>query len=158
MTALAAELDAAGGAAAPPAATARLRDLLADEGRPADARLALLEELLGGKVQPVTLELLRHVVRLPRGRGLDLVVDRLAALAAERRGRSVAQVTAAAPLTAQQERRLAEDLSRIYGRDIDIQVDLDPSLLGGLVIRVGDEVIDGSVAARLAAARQRIAG
>ncbi len=136
----------------------RLRDLLADEGRPAEGRLELLDTLVSAKVQPATLQLLRQTVRLPRGRGLDALVDRLAELAAERRGRSVALVTAAAPLSQEQERRLAEDLTRIYGRAIDIQVELDPELLGGLVIRVGDEVIDGSVAARLASARQRLSG
>jgi len=140
------------------AAEPRLRDLLADETQPVDGRLTLLDPLVAGKVAPVTLQLLQQVVRLPRGRGLDALVDRLAALAAEHRGRSVALVTAAAPLTAAQERRLTEDLSRIYDRAIDVQVELDPDLLGGLVIRVGDEVIDGSVAARLAGARQRLFG
>lgn len=140
------------------AAEPRLRDLLADVRQPVDSRLGLLDGLVSDKVQPVTLQLLRQVVRLPRGRALDALVDRLAELAAELRGRSVALVTAAAPLTAEQERRLSEDLSRIYGRAIDIQVQLDPDLLGGLVIRVGDEVIDGSVAARLAEARQRLSG
>ena len=140
------------------AAEPQLRDLLADEAQPVDGRLELLDTLVSSKVQPVTLQLLRQVVRLPRGRSLDSLVARLAELAADRRGRSVATVTAAAPLSAEQERRLTEDLSRIYGRSIDVQVELDPDLLGGLVIRVGDEVIDGSVAARLAEARQRLAG
>ncbi|MFL6142261.1 MAG: F0F1 ATP synthase subunit delta [Labedaea sp.] len=135
-----------------------LRDLLANAARPADGRLALLNQVLDGKVNPVTLQLLEQAVRAPRGRNLDALVERLAQLAAERRGRSVALVTAAAPLAAAQERRLAEDLSRIYGRAIDVQVELDPQLLGGLVIRVGDELIDGSVAARLAAARQQLSG
>lgn len=136
----------------------RLRDLLADELQPVEARIGLLDVLLAQKIQPATLQLLRQVVQLPRGRNLDALVDRLAELAAERRGRSVALVTAAVPLSQEQERRLTDDLSQIYGRSIDVQVELDPELLGGLVIRVGDEVIDGSVAARLAAARQRLSG
>ena len=136
----------------------RLRELLSDESQPVDGRLGLLAGLVADKVHPVTVELLRQVVRAPRGRGVDAVAERLAGLAAERRGRSVAVVTAAAPLTAEQERRLAEDLSRVYGRSIDVHVELDADLLGGLVIRIGDEVIDGSVAARLARARQRLAG
>jgi F-type H+-transporting ATPase subunit delta len=140
------------------AAEPRLRDLLADQAQPVEGRLQLLDTLVSGKVAPVTSQLLQQTVRLPRGRGLDALVDRLAELAAERRGRSVALVTAAAPLTAEQERRLIEDLSRIYGRAIDVQVELDTDLLGGLVVRVGDEVIDGSVAARLAEARQRLTG
>jgi F-type H+-transporting ATPase subunit delta len=140
------------------AAEPRLRDLLAEAGDPVEARLSLLDGLLADKVSPVTLQLLQQVVRVPRGGGLDAVVERLAELAARRRGRSVALVTAAAPLTEEQERRLAANLTRAYGRAIDIQVELDADLLGGLVIKVGDEVIDGSVAARLARARQRLAG
>ncbi|MGH4005704.1 MAG: F0F1 ATP synthase subunit delta, partial [Pseudonocardiaceae bacterium] len=81
---------------------------------------------------------------------VEVLVDR----AAGRRERSVAHVSAAGPLSQQQEQRLIDVLNRIYRRPISLKVDLDPELLGGLVIRVGDEVIDGSVAARLDKARQ----
>jgi F-type H+-transporting ATPase subunit delta len=134
----------------------RLRDLLADASTPADGRVALLDRLIDGKVTPVTRQLLDQTVREPRGRSLELVVGKLAELAAAMRSRSVAQVVAAAPLTDEQESRLAQALSRIFGRAVSVQVDLNPDLLGGLVIRVGDEVIDGSVAARLAKARQEL--
>jgi F-type H+-transporting ATPase subunit delta len=70
----------------------------------------------------------------------------------------VAYVTAPAPLTEQQENRLVEALGRVYGRQISLQVTVDPALLGGLVVRVIDEVIDGSVVSRLAAVRQRMTG
>ncbi|HET9141169.1 F0F1 ATP synthase subunit delta [Actinophytocola sp.] len=140
------------------AAEPKLQELLTDATKPAEGRLQLLDRLISAKVKPATQQLLRQVIRLPRGRGLDALVDRLAELAAERRGRSVALVRAAAPLSAEQERRLADVLSRIYGRAIDVQVELDPELLGGLVIRVGDELIDGSVATRLAAAGRRLSG
>jgi F-type H+-transporting ATPase subunit delta len=138
------------------AAQPGLRELLADQRGSVDGRLALVDRLVAGKVRPVTMDLLHQTVRVPRGRSLDAVVERLAELAAARRGRSVAQVAAAVALTEQQEQRLADDLSRIYGRAVSVQVELDPDLLGGLVIRVGDEVIDGSVASRLAAARQQL--
>lgn len=134
----------------------RLRDLLADTSAPADGRAELLDGLIDGKVTPVTRQLLVQTVREPRGRSLELVVGRLAELAAAMRSRSVAQVVAAAPLTDEQESRLAQTLSRIFGRAVSVQVELDPDVLGGLVIRVGDEVIDGSVAARLAKARQQL--
>jgi F-type H+-transporting ATPase subunit delta len=140
------------------AAEPRLRELLADKLQPVDSRLTLLDGLVSEKVRPVTLELLRQIVRVPRGRSLDAVVERLAGLAAERRGRSVALVTAAAPLTDEQARRLVETLSTIYRRPVSVQVELDPELLGGLVIKVGGEVIDGSVATRLAAAQQQLSG
>jgi F-type H+-transporting ATPase subunit delta len=133
---------------------ARLRMLLADDTTPIDGRLALLDRLIEDKVSPVTRRLLEQAVRVPRGASLELLVGRLAELAAGQRNRSVAHVTAAAPLTDAQERRLAQVLGTIFGRPVSVQVELDPDVLGGLVIRVGDEVIDGSVAARLAKARQ----
>lgn len=136
----------------------RLRELLADQAAPADGRVALLDSVVADKVTPVTRQLLDQTVREPRGRSLELVVGKLAELAAAMRSRSVAQVVAAAPLTDEQERRLAQTLSRIFGRAVSVQVDLDPDVLGGLVIRVGDEVIDGSVMARLAKARQELPG
>jgi F-type H+-transporting ATPase subunit delta len=136
----------------------RLRELLADEAQPVASRLELLDGLVSGKVKPVTRELLAQTVRMPRGRSLDVVVTELAELAAASRERSVARVTAAAPLTAAQEKRLADALARIYGRAVSVQVELDPEQLGGLVIRVGDEVIDGSIATRLAQARQELSG
>jgi F-type H+-transporting ATPase subunit delta len=70
-----------------------------------------------------------------------------------RRQRATALVRSAAPLTDQQIARLAAVLREMYGRDIDIRVVIDPAVQGGLIVKVGDEVIDGSVAGRLAAAR-----
>jgi F-type H+-transporting ATPase subunit delta len=134
----------------------RLRELLADETTPADGRTALLDGLVADKVAPATRQLLDQTVRVPRGRSLEFVVGQLAELAAAMRSRSVARVTAAAPLSDEQERRLAQTLSTIFGRSVSVQVELDPDLLGGLVIRVGDEVIDGSIVARLARARQQL--
>jgi F-type H+-transporting ATPase subunit delta len=130
----------------------RLRSLLSDSQVPADRRLELLRAVLAGKVGGDTLALLEQAVRVPRGRSLDVVAGQLAELAAARRERTVAQVTAAAPLTGEQEERLARVLSGIYRRTISVQVEVDPEVLGGLLVRVGDEVIDGSVANRLALA------
>jgi F-type H+-transporting ATPase subunit delta len=139
-------------------AQSRLAELLTDPTAPVDRRVELLDSLIAAKVAPVTRQLLEQTVREPRARSLDMVVAKLAELAAAMRSRSVALVVAAAPLTDEQERRLAQTLSTIFGRAVSVQVELDPELLGGLVIRVGDEVIDGSVAARLAKARQQLPG
>jgi len=136
------------------AAQPRLATLLGDETAPAARRVELLDTILGDRVRPVTRRLLEQAVRAPRRRPLGEVVESLVERAAARRQRSVAHVTAAGPLSQQQEQRLLDVLNRIYQRPISLQVDLDPELLGGLVIRVGDEVIDGSVAARLDKARQ----
>lgn len=134
----------------------RLRQLLGDGSTSADQRLRLLHQVLQGKVGADTLHLLEQPVRAPRERGLDVVIGQLAELAASRRDQSVAQVTVAAPLSEEQERRLAGVLSRIYGKTMSIQVEVDPEVIGGLVVRVGDEVIDGSVVSRLAKASQEL--
>lgn len=133
-----------------------LMGLLADINQPEDKRVALLDGLLGDRVSPVTATLLRQTVRLPRGRHLDLAAEELAELTAERRDRYVARVSTAVALTDEQERRLASTLTRIYGRPMALQIELDESLLGGLVVNVGGEVIDGSVAGRLAAAGRHL--
>jgi F-type H+-transporting ATPase subunit delta len=88
----------------------------------------------------------------------EVVVERLSEAASRRRGQSVAHVITAVALSSAQERRLTELLGRLYGRAIGLQVTVDPDVLGGLVIRVGDEVIDGSIAHRLEAAGRRLAG
>jgi F-type H+-transporting ATPase subunit delta len=132
----------------------RLAALLGDQTTPAAGRVELLDTVLAGRTRPITSRLLEQVVRSPRRRPLPEIVEQLVDRAAARRQRSVAYVTAAGPLPAEQEQRLIDVLEAIYRRPISLKIDLDPALLGGLVIRVGDEVIDGSVAARLEQARQ----
>ncbi|TQM42916.1 F0F1 ATP synthase subunit delta [Pseudonocardia cypriaca] len=133
-----------------------LGSLLAETARPADGRVALLDRLTDGKVSPVTAALLRQTVQLPRDRHLDVVSEELAELAAARRDRSVARVTTPVALSPEQEQKLTDSLTRLYGRRMSLQIELDPSLLGGLVVQVGGEVIDGSVASKLAAARRSL--
>jgi F-type H+-transporting ATPase subunit delta len=134
----------------------RLAGLLADTDTPVDGRVALLDRLLDGKVSPVTATLLRQAVALPRGRHLYAVAEDLAELAAARRQRSIARVATPVRLTPEQEDRLRDTLTRLYGRPMSLQIELDEALLGGLVVRVGGEVIDGSVAGRLEAARRTL--
>ncbi|HEX2096062.1 MAG TPA: F0F1 ATP synthase subunit delta [Solirubrobacterales bacterium] len=133
-----------------------LGSLLSDASTPADGRVALLDRLVGSKASPVTVALLRHSVQLPRSRHLDVVSEELAELAAARRDRSVARVATPVALSPEQEQKLTDSLTRLYGRPISLQVELDPRLLGGLVVQVGGEVIDGSVASKLAAARRSL--
>lgn len=136
-----------------------LSGLLSDLGTPADKRVELLRQVLGDdRVSPVTASLLEQTVRTPRGRSLDLAAEDLSELAAARRDRYVAHVRTPVRLSAEQEQRLTDTLTRLYGRPISLQAELDPDLLGGLVVRVGGELIDGSVAGKLAAARRKLAG
>lgn len=136
----------------------RLTTLLDDYSADVDRRLALADELVRGKVQPLTAELIRHAVASQRKRTVTHAVDALLELSAARRKRSMARVTSAVELTRAQQQRLAASLAALYGRPITIRAAVDPDLLGGLVIQVGDEIIDGSVAARLAAVRASLAG
>ncbi len=133
-----------------------LHEALSNDNNPVEGRVRLLDGLIDGKVNAITKLLLDQVVRLPRTASLEVVVGKLAELAAARRNRSVAHITAAAPLSDEQEQRLVRVLTGIFGREMSLQVELDPGLLGGLVIKVGDEVIDGSIVARLAKAREQL--
>jgi F-type H+-transporting ATPase subunit delta len=135
-----------------------LARILSDRKAPAGGTTALLERLLSGKVSPTTEQLLRNTLTGPHAGGAEVAIERLSEVASRRRGQSVARVTTAVPLTPAQEQRLTAVLGRIYGRTIGLQVTVDPAVLGGLVVQVGDEVIDGSIAHRLDAAQRRLAG
>jgi F-type H+-transporting ATPase subunit delta len=134
----------------------QLDSLLSDRATPEAGRIGLLDQVLAGRTSAVATALLQQSVRLPRGRHLDVVAEELAELAATRRDRSVARVTTPVALSPEQESRLTDSLTRLYGRPMSLHVELDEGLLGGLVVRVGGEVIDGSVAGRLAAARRAL--
>ncbi len=136
----------------------QLGSLLADQGSTGDQRVGLLRQVLDGRVSTVTATLLEQTVRIPRGRSLDRAAEELAELAAARRDRYVAHVRSAVRLSDDQEHRLTESLTRLYGRPISLQVELDPELLGGLLVKVGGELIDGSVSSRIATARRTLPG
>jgi F-type H+-transporting ATPase subunit delta len=126
-----------------------LERLLADPTANAEGKQQVLERLLADRTEPTTRKLAEQLVAHPTGRGIAQGLERLAELAAERRERSVATVRSPIALSSQQQERLAGALGRIYRRDITLHLEVDPALVGGLVIQVGDEVIDGSVAGRL---------
>jgi F-type H+-transporting ATPase subunit delta len=128
---------------------------LSDVGLPADRKRSLLDRLLLERAHWATLRLVERSVVGPSRRSLDRTLEHLGERAADRRRRLVAVVRTARPLDAEQTARLQAAVSRLYGRQVQLQVDLDPTVLGGVVVRVGDEVIDGSVARRLAEARRR---
>lgn len=134
----------------------RLSLALSDPALPAERKDGLLRRLLEGKAQPTTLELVRQAVADTRGKALHRRLDELTRLAAARRQRLVAVVRVARALDDAQAQRLREALTRLYGRQVQLQVDLDPAVLGGAVVSVGDEIIDGSVARRLEQARARL--
>lgn len=131
--------------------------LLADPAGDTAGKVALVDSLIQGKVSPVTKTLVDQLVRNPRGVRVADGLSELADLAAKRRQRSVAHVKSAVELTAEQIDRLTATLTTIYSRPIALHVEVDPSLGGGLSIKIGDEIIDGSIAGRLAALRRNLA-
>lgn len=135
-----------------------LSGLLDELTVPPERRIALLDSLVAGKVTPISLALLHHAIASQRKRSILLAVDDLLQQAAARRERSIARVLSAVPLTAAQERRLAGALEQMYGRTMSIRTALDPSVRGGLIVRVGDEIIDGSIASKFTEARSALAG
>ncbi|MFD7554295.1 F0F1 ATP synthase subunit delta [Streptomyces sp. NPDC059533] len=135
-----------------------LRAALTDRAATAAAKSELLRSLLGGKANAVTERLVTRLVTHPRGRSLEAGLESLSALAAERRNRMVATVTTAVPLSDVQKQRLGAVLAKLYGRQMHLNLDVDPAVLGGIQVRVGDEVIDGTIAERLTEATRRMAG
>ncbi len=136
----------------------RLTALLGDYREPAAGRIALLRSVLdsAGGVNPVTAALLAQTVELLHGQRADDAVEEVAELSVARQGEIVAQVSAAADLTAEQRRRLTDVLARIYRHPVSVHLTVDPRLLGGLSVAVGDEVIDGTLSSRLAAAATKL--
>ena len=135
-----------------------LRAALTNRNLPSDRRSQLLHRLIDGKVADVSSALIERAVLSPRGRTIERVLDDFAELAAKRRERFIAHVTASVDLTEDQQERLAAALRREFGRDIRLQVVVDPELIGGLTVRIGDELIDGSVLRHLGAAHRQLTG
>lgn len=136
----------------------RLASLLGDYAQSGDQRVALLRSVLSQATgtNSTASALLAQTVELLRGDRADEAVGELAELAVAHRGEVVAEVGAAAELSDAQRRRLTEVLTRIYHHPVSVQLTVDPDLLGGLVVAVGDEVIDGTLSSRLAAAETKL--
>ena len=124
---------------------------------PGPRREALVRDLLSSRASDATTRLVARVARAPRGRAVDVALEDLVELAAARRDELVASVRVPLALDESQRERLRSALGSLYGRDVALQVDVDPTVLGGGVVRVGDEVLDGSVSHRLEVAAQRVA-
>jgi F-type H+-transporting ATPase subunit delta len=114
-----------------------------------ERRLKLVDELLGSKAHPLTTALVSLVVAAGRASDLPAIADGFVARAAELREEAVAEVRSAIPLDDDQQARLASALGKATGKRVTVKVIIDPTVLGGLIARVGDTVIDGSVRSRL---------
>jgi F-type H+-transporting ATPase subunit delta len=138
-------------------ANPELRGALADSSRAADDKLGLLRGLLDGKVLPATLTLVEHAVSSATG-SVERAISDFQQVAADVQGELLATVRAAHELSDDDQARLREALGRQYSRDVRLRVVLEPDLVGGLRVEIGDDVIDGTVSGRLDDARRRLAG
>lgn len=134
----------------------QLRNTLTDEQIPAARRQAIVEDLLGGKATGTTTQLISLVVGSGRGRDLPAIIDRLVQRASSSKQLEVAQVRSAVALSADQQTRLAAALANATGKQVNLKVTVDPSIIGGIVATVGDTVLDGSVRTRLDQLKARL--
>ena len=133
-----------------------LRSALTDDMIPAAKRQAIVEDLLGGKATSTTTQLVSMVVGSGRGRDLPAIIDKLVARASSAKNLEVAEVRSAVALTSDQQDRLKAALANATGKQVNLKVVVDPSILGGIVATVGDSVIDGSVRTRVDQLKSRI--
>jgi F-type H+-transporting ATPase subunit delta len=138
------------------AGSPQLQMTLTDPSLPAAAKTSVVTSLLAGRGHEITTELLAYTVTHLRGKRLDAAIDSLVEVAADQRNRLVAQVTSAIALDEAQEARLKAALSTLTGRDINVNVVVDAAVIGGISVRIGDDLIDGTVASRMAAARRQL--
>ena len=126
-----------------------LRTTLTDPALPVSRRQQIVEDLLGGQANPVTTSLASMVIGAGRSRDLVAIIDELVKITAAEGNKELAEVRAAVPLTDDQKTRLAEALGKATGKQVELKVVIDPTILGGLVAQVGDTVIDGSIKTKL---------
>jgi F-type H+-transporting ATPase subunit delta len=119
--------------------------------------VTLADKLVPGASEEAKV-LIGQAVTAPRGLKVTSLVRRFAELAAKRQQRWIATVNITRPLSEAQTSRLQTGLNALYGRDLKINMNVDPALIGGIRIQVGDEVVDASVAGRLGQLQRQLAG
>jgi F-type H+-transporting ATPase subunit delta len=126
-----------------------LREALTDLALPIENKRGLIRDVLSERAKPLAATLIGFVVEAGRARELGKIVQAFADIAAERRQHVLAEVRSAVALNDEQRAKLAAALSRATGNDVEVKVVIDPTVIGGVIARVGDEVFDGSIASRL---------
>jgi F-type H+-transporting ATPase subunit delta len=134
----------------------QLRETLNNAGLPAELRQSIVEELLGAKGSQLSAALLSFVVGAGRARDLIAIIDKTVERAAAEEQKEIAEVRSAIPLSEDQQSRLAKALGRALDKRVEVKVIVDPSVMGGLVARVGDTIIDGTVRHRLDRLRETL--
>lgn len=134
-----------------------LREALSDPARSRADKTTLVSGLLADKVLPATVALVAQALSGSH-RTVTVALTDYQKVAAEVRNQGVATVRVARPLSDADHERLAASLSRTYGREVHLNVVVDPAVIGGIRVEIGDDVIDGTVASRLDDAGRRLAG
>jgi F-type H+-transporting ATPase subunit delta len=135
-----------------------LRVALGDRDLPVSVRQGVVDDLLGDKVNPAAIQLAAYAVKGGRARDIVGTLDALVAAAARARGWRVARVVSADEVADAQQRGLRDALARLTGSPVELQVTVDPNLLGGVVVQVGDLLVDGSARHRLDELEEHLLG
>jgi F-type H+-transporting ATPase subunit delta len=126
-----------------------LRNVLSDDNLTYSGRAAVIDDLFGRSLHKATVRLVRYVIRAGRLRDLVGAINYLVQLAAEERGRRIAEVRSAVALDDEERTRVAQALSRLTDRNVEVREILDPSVIGGIRASVGDLILDGTVRLRV---------
>jgi F-type H+-transporting ATPase subunit delta len=133
-----------------------LRSKLTDPQLPIEKRQGIVDELIGSRASSLTVGLVQLIVARGHVSDLPAIASAVSDAAAASRDKVVAEVRSAVPLDDATIQRLTESLGRATGNDVEVRVVVDPSVIGGIVARVGDTVIDGSIAKRVDSVRQAV--
>jgi F-type H+-transporting ATPase subunit delta len=132
----------------------QLRDTLTNAHLPVEKRAQIVSDVLGGNASSTTVALASMVVGNGRARDLPGIVDAMVRRGAASRSHAVAEIRTAVPLSDDQKARLAAALGQRTGQEIEIKAIVDPTVKGGVLAQIGDEVIDGTVRNRLSKLRE----
>ncbi|MCZ6629992.1 MAG: ATP synthase F1 subunit delta [Actinobacteria bacterium] len=133
-----------------------LRSTLTDPQLPMEKKQALVDDLIGGRASSLSVDLVQLIVSQGRASELSDIARAVVEAAAASRDKAVAEVRSAVPLDEETIERLAVELGRATGKSVEVKVVVDESVIGGIVARVGDIVIDGSLARRVDSLRQAV--
>ena len=136
--------------------SSELREALTDPRLPIERKQGIVDDLLGSKTSPLSVNLVNFVIGVGMASDLPTIADRVAERAAAERNKVLAEVRTAVELDDETIGRLSRSLSQATGKDVEVKTVVDPSIVGGIVARVGDTVIDGSLSYRMQELRETL--
>ena len=131
-----------------------LKSTLSDASIPSTRRQQIVEDLLDGQVTQTTVALVSMIVAAGMGGDIKAIADKVVGLGAESRDKAVAEVYSVVDLSSDQQQRLAAALKSATGKDVEKKIIIEESVMGGLLVQIEDEVIDGTVRTRLKQLRE----